>query len=566
MKQVKTFLLIFILIVLLLIKFFPEKQIETEEIIVSEDDSVISVDLTKAVQKTYFLDETSDGRYNLSLVYVVLYDDVSESIISDLEYGFQNRIELFDEFVERESLGGIISGSKLRFMNVEDFGSKVLSYDRSIFDWIKDFYDQFDNTEYNSLVFVPIYEMDWCGDALSQGFNYKGKIFFCLESFFNPFNSVENRGAVGLMIHKFLHGFGFNHQDQMYKQYAFLDWQLGLPETNILLHGNFRDFDHSFFDEHTMKVLDLTNKTTFENGCLDKEGFICESTNSFFCKDSWGPFCQDIDKDGVVDSEDSHVFSSPQKGNDSDGDGIVDQLDLCDWNEIIVSGKGIKPGPLKIRALQNNVRIFFSGEEVSITKITLTPFEMIGGFIKFDEGESIEKNGEEIVISNSESSLWRIKVFYEHNKKSFFRSFYFYFPGFDADFFYEKEWYYFNRFGCDIPIRVDFSDTNTYDSNLDGLPDINIFEWAKKIGENYDWDDDDFADVIDTLPTINGDCSNEFVKGVKDSDKDGFCDPGKFDFSYNSYIEDYEISMIFDYNKFSDLCPYISGNNSGCLL
>ncbi len=565
MKSAKTFFLVIILIILLVIKFFPEKQTETEDVFSTENHSIISSDLSDIkTHQTYYLDKTSDGKYDLSLLYVVLYDDISSSLVSDFEEDFQKRLDLFDEFIEKESLNRMNSESSLLFLNVKDIGSNTLTYDRPIFDWIKTFYDRFENEKYNVLVFVPIYETPWCHDGLSQGFNYNGKIFFCMETFFNPRNPVENQGAIGLMIHKLLHGVGFNHQDQLYKQYQFLDWQIGLPETNILLHGNFRDFDHLFFDEHTLKVLDIIKRTEFEKNCLDNERFVCKSTNTFFCEDSWGPFCQDIDKDGVVDRDDDYVFSSPKKGNDSDSDGIVDSLDLCTWNKMEFSGNGIISHPLKIKASQSQVRISFTGEKVLVNKILITPFEMVGGFIKFNEEKSIEKKNSVIIVNIVESPFWRIQVFYYYNNNTYFRPFYISFPGFDADFFFEKEWYYFTRFGCDIPVIVDFSDKETYDSDLDGLPDSNTFAWAENINEEFDWDDDGFSDLIDTLPTINGNCSNELVKGVKDSDGDGFCDPGEFDFSSNRFIDYYEILMKAEYNEFSDFCPYIPGDNQGC--
>jgi len=561
MKSVKTVFLIIILIILLVIKFFPEKQTENTSTIDIKNHSTISIDLLDVqTHQTYYLDMTADGRYNISLLYIVLYDDISSSLVSELEEDFQNRLVLFDEFIDKESLNRMISNSELLFLNIEEFNRKTLSYDRSIFDWIKIFYDKFENENYNIIVFVPIYEMLWCQDGLSQGFNYKGKIFFCMENFFNPKNPIENRGAVGLMTHKLLHGVGFNHQDQMYKQYQFFDWYMGLPETNIILHGSFKDFDHSFFDEHTMKVLGIINKTSFEEHCLDREGFICESTNSFFCKDSWGPFCQDIDKDGITDDKDDYVFSSPIQGTDSDDDGIVDSLDLCDWNKIEVSGNGIVSHPLKIKASQSQVRISFRGEKVEVNKIIITPFEMVDGFIKFNDKKSVEREDNEIIISNFQSPFWRIQVLYNYNNNSYFRPFYISFPDFDANFFYEKEWYYFSRFGCDIPLEVNFSDITTYDQDIDGLPNQDLIS----INNNYDWDNDSFNDFIDTLPTVKGSCSNEFVKGVKDSDNDGFCDPGGFDFSSTRSVEEYEISMKVYYNDFSDFCPYISGDNQGC--
>jgi len=564
MKHLKTIILIIILIALIVVKFVTKYTFIDEKTVLQENNSIISVDISNKTSNKYFLDKNSDGTYNISLNYIVLYDDQSHVLVEELRNDFEKRLSLFDNFIKQESENKMISKSELIFMNIEELGMKSLSYDKTVFEWIKYFYQRFNPKEYNTLVFVPIYEMNWCQDGLSQGFNYKGKVFFCMEAYFNPSNPIENKGSVGLMTHKFLHGFGFNHQNQLYKQYAFLDWYAGLPETNILLHGNFKDFDHYFFDEHTLKVLGLLNKTNFENKCLDKDEFVCESTNTFFCKNSWGPFCQDIDHDGIVDNEDSYVFSSPKIGNDSDADGIVDQLDLCDWNEISVSGPNVVFGPLKIKSKSQNLKVSFESKNLSVKKIVITPMEMIGGFIKFNGKNSAEIKGNNININRNDGLMWRIKVFYSFNNKDYFRSFYAYFPGFDADFFYEKEWYYFNRFGCDVPLSVNFADKNTYDSDQNGLPDAELFDWAKGINDKYDWDDDGFPDLIDSLPTVQGNCFNKYVVGVKDSDLDGFCDPGLFDFSSKRDVEIYEIHMIPAYNNLSDLCPYISGFINGC--
>ncbi|MBU0472078.1 MAG: hypothetical protein KKF89_05415 [Nanoarchaeota archaeon] len=566
MKQFKTWLLLLILVVLLVVKFFPHDDSarivdEPKQEVVHD---IVSVDLSNKVHNTFFLDKTVSGVYNISLLYIVLYDSTSKGIISSLEDGFMNRLSLFDNFIYQESLGKMTSSSNLLFLDVKEFGSKELSYDKQATDWIKLLYSKFESDSYNTFVFVPIYSMDWCGDGLSQGFNYNGRIFFCMEAFFNPNNPVENTGAIGLMTHKFLHGVGFNHQDQMFMQYQFLDWQMGLPETNILLHGNFRDFNHLFFNEYVLKILGVVNRTSFEDSCLDSEEFVCESSNTFFCKDSWGSFCQDVDNDGVVDSEDDYVFSSPVNGSDSDGDGVVDSLDLCDWNKISVSGNNIIANPLEIKATGSPVKIVFSGKEFVVHKIVATPFEMIGGFIKFNDKKSFEIKSSELILSVSDSIFWRIQAFYKYNNTEYYRPYYLIFPSFNADFFFEKEWYYFSRFGCDIPSSVNFADTKSYDSNLDGLPDLNLFYWPEDINQYYDWDDDNYSDLIDTLPTVKGFCANEYVRGVKDSDNDNFCDPGEFDFSSNKNVENYELSMTVKYNKFTDLCPYISGSNKGC--
>lgn len=456
----------------------------------------------------------------------------------------------------------MVSESELIFMNIKELGGEKLYYDRAINRWITGFYEKFDPSSYDVLVFNPISNIDWCRDGPSQGFNYQGKIFFCLELHNNPINAYQNEKAIRLMTHKLFHGLGYNHQNINYKQYIFLDWDIGMPE---LLWPEF-PFDRLFFSKHVYKTLGVTNKISqFEKKCLDLKTrqFTCKSVNGFLCADSWGPFCYDIDQDGIVDSEDDYVFSSPKKGIDSDGDGIIDDLDLCGWNKIEVLAENAETGPMKIVALKDNLNITFESKSISIKKIVKTPMSIIYGLIRFPEKEAIKKNGNMVTL-NSHRRMWRIEVFYSYKNKGYYRPYYVYFPGFDADFFYDREWYYFNRFGCDIPLSVDFADLSTYDPDATGLPDKELFEWAGGIGENYDWDNDGIPDIYDTLPTVPGDCSNNYVKGVPDWSGDGFCAPGILDFSIKQYIKPYEIAISYFDHPFIDLCPHVLGSNQGC--
>lgn len=565
MKNIKTILLVIILLILVVLNFLPEKSVSEnsdDEEIILKNHSITSLDLSDSNQK-YVLEKTG-GVYNLSLLYVVLYDDASSSLIEAYKSSYEKRLQRFDEFIETESRGRMVSDSRLTFLNVEDVGSSSLSYDKSVFEWMRLFDNKYPQ-DYNVLSFAPIYGMPWCQDGPSQGFNHKGRIYFCLEAFFNPNIPVENQGAVGLMTHKFLHGVGYNHHNQVHKQYALIDWHMGLPDTNILLHGDFREFDHLFFSQDILRALDLVEPLEFEDRCLDSKGLVCYSQNKFLCKDSIGPFCQDIDQDGIVDSDDKYVFSSPSYLNDtdSDGDGIVDSLDLCDWNNVNLRINGGSAGPMKIVASAGKSHIHFSSESLDIKSIEIIPYQMIGGFIKFEEDKSNVFSEESITLTDS-NDLWRLKLFYNYKGKDYFRPYYLYFSGFDADFLYEKEWYYFGRFGCDVPADINFSVLSSYDNDIDGLPDPDKFAWAKNITEDYDWDDDGFSDINDTLPTVHGVCQNKFVKGVKDSDSDGFCDPGRFDFSQSKNLESFEMRMIANYNEFSDLCPYFSGRDNGC--
>jgi hypothetical protein len=566
MKLNKTIFLIIILLVLIVIKFKTPFSINSDTALTQTESSIIQVDLSNSISSSEpikFGRINGSDKFYFNLLYVVLYDKYSKSLIEDYKPYFEERLNLFDKVLSRESLGKIVPSSELVFIDIKEFGSKELSYDKSIFDWIKAFDIYFKDYDHNILSFAPIYEMPWCMDGPSQGFNYKGNAYFCPEAFFNPMLTSDNKRSVALMIHKFLHAVGYNHQDQMFKQYSFIDWSSGLPETNILLHSSSQEFEGLFFDEHILKSLGILEKESFEENCLDAEGFLCKPANNFFCEDSWGSFCQDIDKDGSLDSEDNYIFSSSIKGNDSDNDGIVDFLDLCPDNEIIVSGKNIEVKKTKIEALTNRVKLTFESDFL-ITTVVSTPMKMIGGFIRFLKEDEAATKGNSITISKS-SEMYKIQVYYSNKTKGFYRTYYLTFPGFNADFFSEREWYYINRFGCDASSLTNFQNLLTYDKNFDGLPDKDLFSWAEKINEFYDWDGDGWPDLEDNLPTIKGNCSNEFVKGVKDSDNDGLCNPGQFDFDKDG-IEDFnEIAMVV-LNPEYDHCPYLVGSveNNGC--
>lgn len=130
----------------------------------------------------------------------------------------------------------------------------------------------------------------------------------------------------------------------------------------------------------------------------------------------------------------------------------------------------------------------------------------------------------------------------------------------------EKEWYYFSRFGCDIPLGVNSSDTATYDRALNGLPDTGRFAFSEGITDQYDWDSDGVPDVEDNLPSVNSKCSNRSVKGVPDSDGDGLCDPAYFRFAESVpglMLGDLAISAKDDPD--ADSCPYVyRTKDDGC--
>ena len=506
------------------------------------------------------ISEAKNGErvHSFDLKYIVLYDNENEHLIDVLEKDFNKRLDIFDNFINQRSYGRMTSKSSLLFMHIKELNGEKLHYDRPIEKWIRDFYQKFDPNHYDVLVFNPIIEMDWCQDALSQGYNYQGKIFFCLEESLNPTKIIENERAVLLMIHKTFHGFGYNHQGDVYRQYTFLDWDIGVPSYPRRILD--LPFDWHFFDKHTHKVLGLIEKDGFNKKCLDlrKNQFVCDSIGVFYCKNSWGPFCYDINQNGVVDNKDDFLFNSPN------------ETYLCDWNEIKIRTEDARIGPIKIMFKENkDAHLVFESKNVSIKKIIKTPMSIIWGHIRFPETNSIEEQGNKTKL-NPQKRMWRLEIIYSYKNEEYYRPYYVHFPSFQADFFYEanffyeREWYYFNRFGCDIPLTVDFADLNTYDPEATGLPSKTLFKWAERIDEHYDWDGDGVPDIYDTLPTVPGSCSNDYVRGVPDSSGDGFCDPGIFDFTLKKHLEPYEIAVSFLNHPYVDLCPYVFGPHQGC--
>jgi hypothetical protein len=505
------------------------------------------------------------NQYYFRMLYVVFYDDLSAEYVT--RSGWENRTLLVKNIIETETKGKALIDIDIVFLNVKDLGEKYLDYEsKTIYDWIEELNQQVilqnNSNSYNIVSFTPISGMPWCTDAPSQGYNRKGVIFICQE-YFSPYNKNENLRAAGLIIHKIMHGLGYNHINQDNKQFLFLDWYEGLPETNILLHATADQFNHPFLGEHFLGVLGLQNRSKEDNKCLDAQGLVCKSKNSYYCENSWGDYCADIDNDGIIDNVDDYPLSSPVHGNDTDKDGIVDQLDLCPYNKIEFAGKS--KGTLKIME-KTKAELVFQSKNLSIEKLEIIPSSVEAGFIRFNNKKAFYKSGNRINISKRDGNLLKINVYYNYKSKEYYRPFYLEFEGANANIVGEREWYFFSRFGCDIPAKLNLSDFEEYDENYDGLPDKEQFPWAEKIDESYDWDDDGFPDVNDSLPTVRGNCTDDFLRGVKDSDGDGLCDPGNFDFKDKSLAKYGEIVQKVDKRQNYDACPYFRGikEKQGC--
>lgn len=515
----------------------------------------------------------SEAKYNFSLLYVVLYDDSSDTENINKE-PWESLLELYKKILYQESLGKIAPEAKLEFLNVKEIGDKKLNYSkRTTSQWFNKL-DKYYSTKYsyNILAFSPIQNISWCQDAPSFGFNQGDKIYFCLEAFPTPDKQNKHQETstlevLNLIFHKIFHGFGYHHADINYKQLSFLGGGGGIPN-----HYQSEDNLVFFLNKHLLGVLNILPKDEAEKGCPDREGFLCILGKEDTCKFSYGSYCLDIDGDEIIDSKDPYPFNSPLVGEDSDGDGVIDQLDLCGWNKIEVNGS-LKPYDkmkLILQDIKNAYLTFKSGDEhLNVNEIKITPMRKIRGYTFNPALSSSKTIARNYIISDDLAAgnflLWRIQVYYEHEGKKYYRPYWLYHCSIAQDFeyLYEKEWYYFNRFGCDMPTDVNPSETATYDKNEDRLPDSDKFDFAEKINQHYDWDGDGVADIYDSLPTVQGGCSDNFVKGVLDSDKDGPCDP--VDFYREAHLDPYELSFKI-VNPTADQCPYLYGDkeNKGC--
>jgi len=570
-RGILLFGVLLILFFIIAIRFINKIGIEEY----ADDKEVVKIDMTKvesdnAGKIVYFgrIENASDvlndsgikiypAKYNFSLLYAILYDNPAD--IETEKEAWKNRLGWFQKVMHRESLGKISPDAKLVFLNVNKLGDKKLDYSkRTYLEWYKAL-DEYlkEKYDYNILGFSPARIVEWCNDAKSVGHNINDKIMFCMDYL------SDDQNAVMGIIHRILHGLGDNHVSNENKQLIFLDWFSGLPQTKYLSHTIVDQTEGLFFNKHFLKVIGILPLSKFEEKCLDSQSLVCFTKNDGGCKTAYGPFCLDNDKDGILDSLDDYVFSSPVSGKDSDDDGIIDRLDLCNWNKINILGD-LRVGKMKLVA-NKTTDIIFKGENgLEVSKIRVTKYDLVSGEVIFPDRnlQIIEGNKLRFDLSGG---IWRLQVFYNRNGSEFYRP-YFLYALMDANYIIEKEWYYFNRFGCDVPANLDLSDYKNYDSNLDGLPDGDKFTFASKINEDYDWDGDSIPDIDDTLPTITGNCSNEFVKGVLDSDSDGLCDPGYFNYGEEGTLKYGDLVRRVGKNPLYDQCPYFAGTaeNKGC--
>jgi hypothetical protein len=395
---------------------------------------------------------------------------------------------------------------------------------RTFREWFDDLRDATnDDARYDALAFAPDRPLAWCTDAHSLGAVFDSIAFTCLEA------PAPLALASNLLVHKLFHTFGFFHQQLRNKQWRLLDWEIGLP-------GYTTDVPEAPF----IAPFALAGALACEPGDAPGE-----------CRDVTGPFARDVDGDGIRDDVDGYPASPPLRGPDSDHDGIPDALDLCPGNDVAIGG--LEGGPMNYWSRDPHPRVT-SRFEVRWTPVSFDTDKRLGDLMWFDD--TLERAGD--VLDLPRGLPVRVRVIANGTR----RTFYVYgessrtSPG-PWGYFDETEWLYFGRFGCDPPASLDVHDIAAFDANHDGLPD------ALAIPRAYDWDGDGVPDRDDTLPTVAGHCSDAHVRGVKDSDGDGFCDPGRFVFAAKERASFGELPLVFD-DVDADRCPYRAGRNQGC--
>jgi hypothetical protein len=400
---------------------------------------------------------------------------------------------------------------------------------RTFREWFDDLTTSVQGAQYDALAFAPDRPLPWCTDAHSLGAVFGRVAFTCLEAP-APLSLASN-----LLVHKLFHTFGFFHQQLRNKQWRLLDWEIGLPG-----YTTFADVGAE--PQPFIAPLALAGNFACEPGDLPGE-----------CRDATGPFARDVDGDGIRDDRDGYPASPPFRGPDSDHDGIPDALDLCPGNDVPIGG--LEGGPMIWWSNQSRPRVI-TPLAWKWTPVSFATDKRLGDLMWFDD--ALERTGD--VIDLPRGLPVRVRVINKDTRRTFYvfgessRTS----PGPWA-YFDETEWLYFGRFGCDPPASLDVHDITAFDANHDGLPD------ALTIPPAYDWDGDGVPDRDDTLPTVAGRCSNAHVRGVKDSDGDGFCDPGRFAFTGMRDTHSFgELPVVFDDDPEADRCPYRAGRNQGC--
>ncbi len=483
--------------------------------------------------------------------------------------------------MQRESLNRVQLHYSLLDVPISELGDTDLAYShRSFLGWHAALAQKAGARTYDILAFGPDRNLPWCSDAHSLGVQLGAQAFTCLQG--SPRVALSSH----VLIHKIFHTFGFFHQQSRNKQYRLLDWELGLPgyvalaDLDSPLGGsqNAETEDIAFFTPMALSALGIVRPDG--KGCDFTGGLHCQHSarSDVECRDVAGPFCRDADHDGLVDLEDGYPVSPPRQGVDSDRDGTPDSLDLCPGNVLNVLGN-VRGGPMNFWSTDPVVELDVStswGPVVEVRWVTGSPAlgKEFGEVIAFlDQDEQADFEGK--VSIPSQQNPIRLTASYRHEGRMVSRTMFLY----SSDdmtspmpwaYFNEKAWFYFGRFGCDVPAAVDLYTTKTFDADADGLPDSSVLPVADRFA-SYDWDGDGVPDRLDTLPTVAGGCSDAHVRGVKDSDGDGLCDPGYLVYEQlpssvqeSSYFGELPTGMGNDDE--CDRCPYFPGTaaDKGC--
>jgi hypothetical protein len=474
--------------------------------------------------------------------------------------------------LERESLNRLQLTYTTVKLPVSAIGQATLQYrGRTYKDWYQLLRAETTEHVYDVLVFGPDKRTPWCTDAHSMGFQMDSTIFLCLEA------PASVTAASNVLIHKMFHTFGFFHQENRNKQYRLLNWELGLPAyTDLEAMDDIAFFAPPVLTSLGIRADDGTYGACQRSGLLScrKPAWVPEE-----CQDVAGPSCRDADRDGVLDLDDGLPVSPPQMPGepDEDRDGTPDRLDLCPASGLSVRGN-VTGGPMNYRSTEPTVSMAVGAPGDRVSDVTwVSP--LWGPELFFDDSAAHVAAPNRIEVPKQRESPVRVQVRHDYRGTPVRTTFYLYMPPVNRTspnpwgYFNERDWFYFGRFGCPTPATVDFRDVKTYDADANGVTDRTVFR-TLGIDEGrlarYDWDRDGVPDAVDTLPTVAGTCSNTSVRGVKDSDGDGLCDPGALSYVQPSNSKDRtfdgQFSISIKHDSSFDKCPYLPGPAalSGC--